>query len=247
MDMTVVSVKDNATTSLGVLERSLLDMGLDGNEHGATAVQGLNRAPGGRPPPSRKAKASTVFTRCRTYKLVKDVHKYGITSTAAKTIPFEQLSTRLRDTSVIKTMKLLLHRVCVLTAEGVRTCPGSEETKNVNVRVFLASFMIAYRSTNVFESMHKRENDLQVAAIEMLKVFDMICYDIYKRSPAADSSQAVKKAINFPGVLHNYLKAFQTWKIADEAKLTARIKHALNALYQAESHLVNTPLIDCNP
>jgi hypothetical protein len=178
-----------------------------------------------------------VFQRFRTYKLAMDAAKFGMTSATAQAIPFVELSTRLRDTALIKTMKLVLHRVCVLTAEGVRCCPGSEQTKNVNVRVFLASFMIAYRASDVFERIDMR---LHVAAVEMLKVFDGLCLAICSDLPGKDIAVAVKAALKFPGVLHEYLKAFQAWKVPDEAKLTGRIKHALTALYQAEDHLVCT-------
>ena len=40
----------------------------------------------------------------------------------------------------------------------------------MNVRVFLASFMIAYRASNVFESINKLETDLQAASVKMLEV-----------------------------------------------------------------------------
>ncbi|KAJ1468901.1 T-complex protein 11-domain-containing protein [Baffinella frigidus] len=176
--------------------------------------------------------------RFRTYKLVVDGCNLGMTSAVAKTLPFAELSSQFRDTARIKAMKLILHRVCVLTAEGVRSCPGSEETKSVKVRVFLASFMIAYHPTSVFERITKLETDLQDASVKMLEVFDPLCLGILQSKRGSCIKEHVTKALTFPGVLHTYLKAFQAWKLPDEAKLTDRIKHALTALYQAEDHLV---------
>ncbi|KAJ1465578.1 T-complex protein 11-domain-containing protein [Baffinella frigidus] len=156
----------------------------------------------------------------------------------AKGMVFADLSLKLRDTGLIKFMKVILHRVCVLTAEGVRSAPGAEVTKTVNVRVFLAAYMIAYHQTNVFESINDRERELHTASVKMLEVFDTVTRAIAVSKPGRDTRQAVQTALTFPGVLHTYLKAFQAWKLPDEAKLTDRIKHALTALYQAEDHLV---------
>jgi T-complex protein 11 len=180
----------------------------------------------------------TVMQRFRTHKLASDGEKFGMTSAVAKAITFADLSTQLREPALIKVMKLLLHRVCVLTAEGVRNHPGAEETKNVNVRVFIASFMMAYHASNVFESINKLETDLQAASVAMLNVFDELCLSITSSKRGTDIKDAIKKALSFPGVLHTYLKAFQAWKLPDEAKIADRIRHALTALYQAEDHLV---------
>jgi len=186
-----------------------------------------------------KIRSATVMQRFRSHKVAVDSEKYGMTSAVATVIPFESLSTRLRDVGLIKIMKLVLHRVCVLTAEGVRTYPAARDTKNVNVRVFLASFMIAHHSTSVFESINTLEAELIDAARKMLIVFDTLCSSIISSKRGADIREPVKRALSFPGVLHRYLQAFHTWKIPDEAKLTDRIKHALTALYQAEDHLVD--------
>ena len=238
-----------------------------------SVVKREGAADGDVPEPARKrsrkhspeeVRSASEMQRYRTHKLAADGEKFGMTSASAKAIPFAELSTRLRDTALIKVMKLILHRVCVLTADGVRSCPGAEvpfrparpqlqppssrathtlfankscirviassgpgvsqrnprlkpaqqpcialhvslrsrtpplqpgaesphnqrtrtphpprrpeqETKNVNVRVFLASFMIAYRASNVFESINKLETDLQAASVNMLEVHPTLC------------------------------------------------------------------------
>jgi len=64
--------------------------------------------------------------RWRTRKLAVRAGTFGMTSAIAKAIEFPELSSRLRDAGLIKTMKLMLHRVCVLTAAGVKLAPDAE-------------------------------------------------------------------------------------------------------------------------
>jgi hypothetical protein len=171
-----------------------------------------------------------VMQRFHTHKLATDGDRFGMTSAVAKAIPFADLVYRLREPDLVKVMKRILHRVCVLTAEGVRTCPGSEETENVNVRVFLVSFIAAYHPTKVFGSMNNLETGLMTASVAMLQVFDELCLAIISSERGADLKEPIKKALNFPAVLHAYLKAFQAWKVPDEAKSAARITNAFTAL-----------------
>ena len=100
-----------------------------------SVVKREGAADGDAPEPARKrsrkhspeeVRSASVMQRYRTHKLAADGEKFGMTSASAKAIPFAELSTRLRDTALIKVMKLILHRVCVLTADGVRSCPGAE-------------------------------------------------------------------------------------------------------------------------
>ncbi|KAJ1495117.1 hypothetical protein T484DRAFT_1763512 [Baffinella frigidus] len=124
----------------GALSRKLsdsLDRGLS-RKSTDTMLKGEGAAGGdARGPPRKRSRKhspeelkeiryATAMQRFRTHKLAADGEKFGMTSAVAKAIPFADLSTRLRDTALIKVMKLTLHRVCVLTAEGVRSCPGAE-------------------------------------------------------------------------------------------------------------------------
>ena len=101
--------------------------------------------------------------------------------------------------------------------------------KNVNVRVFLASFLVAYHPINTVESINKLETELMTASVAMLQVFDELCLAIISSERGADLKEPIKKALNFPAVLHAYLKAFQAWKVPDEAKSAARIMDAFTA------------------
>ena len=148
---------------------------------------------------------------------------------------FESLVVLLREKPIINVTKAALQRIHLLSTFRHGSPSKALTPENVNVRVFLAGFMIAYRPTHVFEAMGPLEKALYEAAIPLLKTFQNICSVVKTHG----SFQAVPSELteNFPTMLFEYLKRFKAWKIPDEAKLTCRIKHALIALYQAEEHL----------
>ena len=108
--------------------------------------------------------------------------------------------------------------------------------ENVNVRVFLAGYMVAFRPAHVFESMGALEQALLEAATPLLYAFEKICCSL-KSNGGHFSLLSADLTKDFPTMLFEYLKRFKAWKIPDEKKLVTRIKHALVALYQAEEHL----------
>ena len=143
----------------------------------------------------------------------------------------------MREKAIIEVSKTCLHRVHFLATLRHGSPSKALAPENVNVRVFLAGFMIAYRPTHVFESMGTLEQALCEAATPLLTAFENICSSI--QSSRSRSFQEVPHELtkNFNTLLFEYLKRFKAWKVPDEAKLTCRIKHALIALYQAEEHL----------
>ena len=162
---------------------------------------------------AREGLKTLAPTRYRTRKLAEDAAKFGMTSTIANGIPYDLLSTKLRDTAVIKVMKLILHRVCVLTAEGIHMYPQARDTTGVNVRVFNAAFMIAHPTSTIFESINTLEAELIEAAREMLLVFDKLCIAIISSKRGSDIQESVEEALSFPRVLHHYMAAFKKWKV----------------------------------
>jgi hypothetical protein len=148
---------------------------------------------------------------------------------------FETLVIFLREKSTIAIARACLQRIHLLSTFRHGSPDHALEPDNVNIRVFLAAFMIAFRPTHVFESMGSREQTLFDAALPLLTSFQRII----ERVASAGSFQAVPGDLTerFPVMLFEYLKCFKAWKVPDEAKLTCRIKHALIALYQAEGHL----------
>lgn len=165
----------------------------------------------------------------------------GVTVASAAAMTHKQLSNRLQDEVAIKSMKLVLFRICVLTAAGREFLPHGVDNKNLNVRVFLASFLVTSFPLVVFESIHKLEQDLIERSRAMLAIFDALHTALLHGGTAEAHAAAVRSAIKFPLALHEYLQAFQAWKKPDERKITDRIAHALDALYKAEDILQGEP------
>ena len=108
--------------------------------------------------------------------------------------------------------------------------------ENVNIRVFLAAYMVAYFPSHVFETMGPLEQALFDAATPMIVAFEAIMGELTTcGSSFRDVPYALTK--DFPTLLFEFLRHFRAWKVPDEVKLVARIKHALVALYEAQSHL----------
>jgi hypothetical protein len=160
-----------------------------------------------------------------------------VTIEHVKSISFEALVVLLRDKPVIAAMKAGLQRMHLLATFRHGSPSKSLAPENVNVRVFLAAYMIAYRPTHVFESMGTLEQALFESAVPLLNQFQTMSNTLlaapYKHFQMVPSDQTK----DFPMALFEYLKRFKAWKVPDEAKLTCRIKNALVALYQAEQHL----------
>ena len=104
--------------------------------------------------------------------------------------------------------------------------------ERVNVRIFLAAYMITVYPVNVFEHTGELEIRLMASAKLLLETFEKI---LYSTSPFRGMPHDVTKS--FPSQLFDYLRDFKAWKIPDEARLLKRIEHALVALYQARAHL----------
>ena len=148
---------------------------------------------------------------------------------------FEALIIFLREKLTIAVVKKCLQRVHLLSTHRHGSPPRALAPEHVNVRVFLAGFMIAFRPTHVFDSMGTLEQALFESAVPLITNFQRIVECV----ASTGSFQAVSTELTcqFPTMLFEYLKRFKAWKVPDEAKLTCRIKHALIALYGAEQHL----------
>ena len=201
---------------------------------------------------ARKATAATTiqqywkkrFVHMSTKKLVTNmVERQKVTSDYVKSISFESLVVFLREKKVISATKAALQRIHMKVTFLHGSPPRALAPQNVNVRVFLAAFMIAHRPTHVFEAMGQLEQALFESACAMLSCFKQVCDAIMLS--ANDSlcfgqkmNQEISK--NFGLFLFEYLQRFKAWKVPDEAKLCCRIRHALLALYQARQHVDET-------
>jgi|GEM_PF-6480725 len=94
-----------------------------------------------------------------------------------------------------------------------------------NIRIFIASYMIAYKTSSVIDEMDSLSTPLVRSATAMLVNWDAIL----KKKMRCDSS--------FHGLVQEYLDCFKAWRIPDCEKLVTRIGHALGALYSAQEHL----------
>ena len=78
----------------------------------------------------------------------------------------------LREKSVIAVTRACLQRIHLLATFLHGSPSRTMDPECVNVRVFLAAFMIAYRPTHVFESMGALEQALLESAIPLLETFE---------------------------------------------------------------------------
>ena len=168
-----------------------------------------------------------------TRHLVESVLQIGLSEASIKATSFESLVVMLREKPVIAAAKACLQRIHLQSVFRHGSPSKALSPENVNVRVFLAGFMIAYRPTHVFESMGTLEKNLLEATLPLMDKFHKIC----SHTHTFGSSLPHELTKDFPMMLFEFLKRFKAWKVPDEAKLTLRIKHALIALYQAEEHL----------
>ena len=150
---------------------------------------------------------------------------------------FEALVVLLREKPIIAVSKACLQRIHLLSTFRHGSPSNAVTPESVNVRVFLAASMIAYRPTHVFESMGALEQALYQSANPLLTTFERICSCI-RSSPGRCFREVPHELTkDFAGMLFEYLERFKAWKVPDDAKLTCRIRHALVALYQAQERL----------
>lgn len=172
-----------------------------------------------------------------TYKIISRLLADGMTTAVAKGINFETLVVRLREQAIISNFKAALRRIHMLTTFRHGSPSHFLIPENVNVRVVLAGFMIAYKPRHVFESIGALEKALVDAATLLIKAFETICAHIHRSKYHAFADVPAKLTKDFPTLLFQFLKCFKAWRTPDEAKLTCRIKHALLALLQAKEHI----------
>lgn len=150
---------------------------------------------------------------------------------------FECLVVFLREKPIIAVTKRCLQRIHLLSTFRHGSPPLALAPEHVNVRVFLAAYMIAYRPTHVFESMGALETQLYESSLPLLHTFEQIAKCIIADPKGCFGKVSYETSEHFPTYLFEFLKRFKAWKVPDEVKLTCRIKHALVALYQAQGQL----------
>jgi len=130
------------------------------------------------------------------------IHRFkglGLTPTAIATLPFGDVLQKLKNESTVKAARAVIGKM-------------------INPKVFLTSFMVAVRPTEVFDEMGVLEQALFDSAVPLVRVF----------------SEAIANARfppDFRQLVDAYALSFAAWKVSDELKVVQRIRHALNALY----------------
>ena len=157
---------------------------------------------------------------------------------------FDQLVRFLRDEGTVARCQTCLPRILSLCS--AKSTPASQaeqdpSTANLNVRVFLAAYMIALHPTRIFEEMGAVERDLTESAQRLLELFETILSAIRSRPHCASASLPAATTQAFLPALADYQRCFHAWKTPDAAKLVGRIQHALVALYRAARHLPPGP------
>ena len=94
-----------------------------------------------------------------------------------------------------------------------------------NVRIFIAAYMIAYKTSLVIEEMDALSTPMVKSATTMLVNWEAIM----NKKMQCDSS--------FHAIVQEYFDCFKAWKIPDTLKLVTRIGHALGALYTSQDYL----------
>lgn len=200
-----------------------------------------------------KQKASLIIYRFfRTSAYINSLKHYVLKIKNSKimsewmiTAPFEEISKQLRKRWIINIAKKTIERLLyILVRAAIRTKQSYNNTKLIdekpNIRVFLAAFMLIARPDNCFETVGYLERNVLNSANELVNCFKDICNRIESNKSITLNDWC--SYMPFIEKLNDYLTKFKDWKVPDENKLAERIKHAVTALYRAESHLtLNNP------
>jgi hypothetical protein len=133
---------------------------------------------------------------------------------------FTILGERLREVKVIDACGDMLLRIIQLANWGRHDQPLISGT--VNVKIFLAAYMITTKPSRVFETLGYLESKVQEASGPMLACFH-------------ETAAALGKGVSWPEVrkdvgkdlcklLCRYLRTFKDWKLTHERKMVDRLK-----------------------
>ena len=170
-----------------------------------------------------------------TKTMMQDFFDNELTCENLKNVPFDDMTALFNDKTKTGIMENVVLRVFYLT-DNVACKKFSRDFRksnaNLNIRVFYAAYMIAYKTNNVFEQVGDLETKLFGLATEMLSIFEQTCFALH-----GEGLKVFANAYTFPRAMRDYILVFRKWKISDEQKLSMRVKHALFALYKTEKDL----------
>ena len=195
---------------------------------------------------TRRAKAAKTiqkywkqqFAHRGTKKLViRMTEGYKVTSDYLKTISFDQLVAFTKNKRMVAALKAGLQRIHMKVTFLHGSPPESRGVACVNVRVFLAAYLIALWPTDVFSEMGVLETQLLEGARAVLARFQTICDAILlSDNDALCFGQKMEHETSkaFSAELFAYFRLFKEWKVPDEKRLCVRVHNALWELYRAQ-------------
>ncbi len=193
-----------------------------------------------------------VWRFATTVRLIAIHQTRGATTDKCRAITFDTMVIFLREKAVIECTRRCLQRIHLVCsqrhglseperewyAEAAPSTAAAAAGPQINVRIFLAAFMISVRPSHVFDAPGGAlESALLEASKVLLELFERICGAVSHTVSRSFSTVPMDVTDGFCVALVTFLKRFKAWKVPDEVKLTSRIRHALIALYQAELQL----------
>ena len=145
---------------------------------------------------------------------------------------FGEFTVHLRNREVIARTKALLQRLHCIAVHRHGNRPAVERPDTINVRVFLAAYMIAFHSTKVFETFGVLQRRVIDAATNLLALYARIVAQLARERRTGVIALPYALTTDFMPLLYTYIRCFHEWKAPDEERLVARIKRALWSLQE---------------
>jgi hypothetical protein len=147
----------------------------------------------------------------------------GLTPDAVRQMEFLALVEKLKEAEVLA------------ATAGVLGLFGQQ---HVDTRVFLAAYMVAYKSTDVFDATTRgeREQALFNQASVLMEQFSGAV-------ELASASGVFTVPEGFGATMVEYLGRFEAWKVPDQQRIVARIKTSLKSLHEhvGDADVMNNP------
>ena len=128
----------------------------------------------------------------------------------------------IRDVEMIRALKRCLRHVLANT-------PASIQINPVNVRVFVASYLIVYKTESAFNRDGDLERNLFARAESLLLAFDTIVDYVAHKG----TFEGAPFLTSFRTSLNNYVTAYEAWDAVEKILLKPRINKAIIALTEA--------------
>jgi hypothetical protein len=171
------------------------------------------------------------------YNDIKYLFSIGLTIENIKSIDIATLIILLKKKSVILKSKNCLEKIYKLCISRHSFLITDSTPKNINIKEFLAGYMIAYYSNDVLDNMGTLEQALFDATVPLITTFENICRVIYSSDNHSLNDVPLELTKDFPAMLFKYLECFKAWKIVDQQSLVIKIKETLKLLHRAKERL----------